>query len=215
MMRITTSKEGFHRPAGFTFIEMLIAILIFSIFSYGTFIAVKLASDQRVMTDEAMSRVREIQHAMVTLSRDFFQLSPRPVRGALGDTYVPALRSDARTEYIVELTRAGWSNHLGLPRGTLQRVAYRLEDNVLYREHLAVLDATLANEPVETELLTGIENIEIRFLDTSNRWTTAWPPLRSLDISGPVELRMRPVAVEIVVELEDVGEITRLIEIAG
>ena len=214
-MTFTSLKDRYLRPAGFTFIEMLVAILVFSIFSYGTFVAVKLASDQRVMTDEAMSRVSEIQHAMVTLSRDFFQLSPRPVRGQLGDTHIPALRSDARIEYIVELTRAGWSNHLGLPRGTLQRVAYRLEDNVLYREHLAVLDATMVNEPVETELLRGIDNIEIRFLDTANQWSTVWPPLRALDTSGPVELRMRPVAIEIVVELEDIGEITRLIEIAG
>ncbi len=214
-MSFASSKDAYMRSAGFTFIEMLVAILIFSIFSYGTFVAVKLASDQRVMTDESMSRVREIQHAMVTLSRDFFQLSPRPVRGQLGDTHIPALRSDARTEYVVELTRGGWSNHLGFPRGTLQRVAYRMEDNVLYRGHLAVLDATLANELVETELITGVDNIEIRFLNTANQWSTQWPPLGTLNVSGPVELRMRPVAVEIVIELEDVGEITRLIEIAG
>ncbi|MEE8156742.1 MAG: type II secretion system minor pseudopilin GspJ [Gammaproteobacteria bacterium] len=214
-MGFAGSKDCYLRSVGFTFIEMLVAILVFSVFSYGTFIAVKVASDQRVMTDESMSRVSEIQHAMVTMSRDFFQLSPRPVRGKLGDTHIPALRSDARTEYVVELTRGGWSNHLGLPRGTLQRVAYRLEDNVLYRAHFGVLDATLANEPVETELLTGIDNIEIRFLDTSNQWSTQWPPLRALDVSGPAELRMRPVAIEIFVELDDVGEITRLIEISG
>ncbi len=208
-------RKGRRNQNGFTFVELIVAVFIFSVIVYSAFIGIKTASDMKSMADESMQRFREIQHAVDTLSRDLHQLTPRPVRDQLGDGYVAALHADQRTLYLLELTRAGWSNHIGFPRGTLQRVAYRLEEDKLFRDHQVVLDSTLANEPVKTELLTGIENIEIRFLDSSNQWQHQWPPLSTLDGSGPAVLRMRPVAVEFLIELEDLGEITRLIEIAG
>jgi general secretion pathway protein J len=113
--------------------------------------------------------------------------------------------------FAVELTHGGWSNPAALPRGTLQRVAYRLEENELVRYHWTALDRTLSNEPVGRALLDEVESIVFRFLQENGDWTEEWPPENRPGILG---LRQRPRAVEIVLTLTDTTEISRLLEIA-
>jgi type II secretion system protein J len=60
-------------------------------------------------------------------------------------------------------------------------------------------------------LLDGIESLEFRFMLDNGEWSAEWPPLAQ---AGPSGLRMRPRAVEILLTLNDDGEISRLIEIA-
>ena len=55
-------------------------------------------------------------------------IEPRPIREPLGESVEPAVRAGDSVEYKLELTRSGWSNPAGLPRSTLQRVAYRLQN---------------------------------------------------------------------------------------
>ena len=113
------------------------------------------------------------------------------------------------------LTRGGWPNPAGLPRGTLQRVNYRLDNGTLVREYQTVLDATLANAPVKRDLLTDVVRITIRYMDSSRVWQEQWPPLTSTPQGPTVGLGLRPMAVEIVIELRDAGRLTRLVEVAS
>jgi general secretion pathway protein J len=141
------------------------------------------------------------------------------VRDALGDP-LPALRSDRRTQEIVALTRGGWSNTAGLPRGTLQRVTYRLQGDTLIRSYTTVLDITLANAPVERELLKGVNSVTLRFMDAGRQWQEQWPSLAAAPGaaaagggSTPPGFRSRPMAVEITIDLKDTGKIVRLVEV--
>jgi len=170
------------------------------------------ASRFAVETDDDMKRIREIQLAVHTLVADFAQLEPRPVREPIGDAWQPALRSDRRTQELVTLTRGGWPNPAALPRGTLQRVTYLLEGKTLVRDYYTVLDPTLANQPVRRELLHDVERLELRFLGASREWSDQWPPLQAAPDSA---LRQRPLAIEITIELKDLGEIKRLVEVPG
>ena len=113
---------------------------------------------------------------------------------------------------LVELSHAGWPNGAGTPRGTVQRVSYRLEERTLIREYWNVTDPTLANVPVARRLLTQVERIEIRYMNAGREWVTQWPALGS---AGDTGLRSRPMAVEITIVLTDYGELKRLIEVAG
>jgi general secretion pathway protein J len=74
------------------------------------------------------------------------------------------------------------------------------------------MDRTLSTTPVRAELLDGIENIEVRFLDTAGEWHLEWPPL---DRRGPQSLISQPRAVELAIELEDFGRVYRLVETSG
>jgi len=199
------------RSRGFTLIEVLVALAIFGMLAaiaYGT-LSMTL-SNAEVLT-ERMQRLQSLQRTMRHLSEDFMQLAPRPVREDLGDNLGPALHTDVQSDFAVELTHGGWSNPAALPRGTLQRVAYRLEENELVRYHWTALDRTLSNEPVGRALLDEVESIVFRFLQENGDWTEEWPPENRPGILG---LRQRPRAVEIVLTLTDTTEISRLLEIA-
>jgi general secretion pathway protein J len=115
---------------------------------------------------------------------------------------------------IVTLTRAGWANPAGIQRSALQRVTYILENGTLRREHWPVLDATMTTTTVRRELLDKVKSVTLRYMDVSFNWRDQWPP-QALAGDPTANLRLRPIAVEVTLELEDWGRIVRVIEIAG
>jgi general secretion pathway protein J len=197
---------------GFTLIEVLVATVILAILSVMAHRGVAETRLAVERTREHMDRVREVQRAVTLITTDFRQLAPRPVRALVGDGYRPALERDPNAINLVELSRAGWSNTIGAPRGTVQRVLYLVEGDKLIRRHWQVTDATLANEPISRELLTGVESVQVRYMNAGREWQEQWPPLGT---PAPLALRVRPLAVEFLIVLSDYGEIRRVIEVPG
>ncbi len=78
--------------AGFTLIEVLVALLILGIMSalgYGTYRAARISAER---TEESLSRSREIEFGMRMMMQDFAEAVPRPVRDILGQGLLPAMR---------------------------------------------------------------------------------------------------------------------------
>ena len=148
---------------GFTLLELLVAIAIFAVVSTLALTGYTQLQQQSEYAEQRLARLREVQRAVQTLCQDLEQLEPRPVRQPLGDGQMPALQVTDTLEYRLQLTRAGWSNTAGLPRPTLQRVGYRLDENQLWRDHWPVLDRTLVVEPVKQRMLDGDVYIRQRF----------------------------------------------------
>ncbi len=197
------------RARGFTLLEVLIAVAIFAVVGVMAYGGLQAVLRQQEIARDNADRFREIQFAVQQLSRDLQQLQPRPVRDELGDGARNAIYADARNRYIVEFTRGGWSNPLGQPRAAVQRVAFQLENDRLLRLHWFVPDHTLAEEPVEREILSGVREFRMRFFSAGG-WGEEWPP--ALSAQDPAVL---PTAIEFVLELEDWGEISRLIEVGN
>jgi general secretion pathway protein J len=109
---------------------------------------------------------------------------------------------------LVAFTRAGWANPAGIQRPTLERVSYRFAKGILRRMHWAVLDDIEGSQPVRRDLLTHVKSVTFRFMNDSRQWVTQWPA------TGSNALRTRPFAVQITLELEDWGEIVRIVEVA-
>lgn len=196
---------------GFTLIEVLVALAVFGVLSVMGYMALGQTLSNADLLQERMQRLEAIQRTIRFLDSDLMQTAPRPVRDLLGDGYEPAIRSSFGSEYALEVTHAGWSNPAGLPRGTLQRSAYRIEEGELIRYHWRVLDRTINNEPIRTVLLDGVEGIEFRYLTTDGEGSEQWPPT---NVPGPGGFRLRPRGVMVVLTLTDEGEIRRLVEIA-
>ena len=74
------------------------------------------------------------------------------------------------------------------------------------------LDATLSNEPVKRELIDHVKSVKVRFMDNQKQWQEQWPPLNA---TPQTITRLRPLAVEITLDLEDLGEVIRVIEVGG
>jgi general secretion pathway protein J len=200
------------RTRGFTLLEVLVAVFVFGVvaaLAYGGYNQLTRQSD---IVESNATRTRSIQAAVQRMSEDFMMIEPRPVREPLGESVEPALRCGAGTETLAELTRSGWSNPAGVPRSTLQRVSYRLQDNKLQRAYWNALDRTLTTEPTAATLLDHVRSVSLRFMDQNQSWHEQWPPL---GYSGPDAARVRPIAVEITLDLEDWGKLVRLVEVAG
>jgi general secretion pathway protein J len=85
----TKSRE---RNAGFTLVEILVALLIMAIMAalgYSTYRAARVSAER---TEDSLKRSREIEFGMRVMASDFAQLVPRPVRDILGQNRLPAFR---------------------------------------------------------------------------------------------------------------------------
>jgi general secretion pathway protein J len=86
----TAMKRG--GAAGFTLVEILVALLILAIMAalgYSTYRAARISAER---TEDSLKRSREIEFGMRIMVADFSQLVPRPVRDILGQSRLPALR---------------------------------------------------------------------------------------------------------------------------
>lgn len=207
------------RSAGFTLIEVLIALAItafVSVIAYASISAVMTGVERlRVNTD----RITEINRAFMIISRDLRQFVVRPVRDEFGEIE-PALTGGDAARFALSFTRTGWHNPNGLPRSNLQRINYRFEDNGLWRDSYSVLDRSGDTEPNTVLLLDDVDEFHLLFLgsleglqvksgstavDTSN-WPDNW-----VSDSGALDSALQPpVAIEIVMQLPLWGEVRRL-----
>lgn len=203
------SRPVFQR--GFTLIELLVAVVLLAIMGALSYGAYRNANVQSVALEAAAARTRELQVAVAALVTDLEQVVPRPARETIGDGFRPALRAGAAGQ-ILELTRGGYPNGAGLPRGTLQRVSYVLEGSTLVRVSAAVVDATTATPMLRRDLLKRVRSVSLRFMNANHEWQDAWPP-----VDAPPEQvsHIRPLAVEFTLDTEDFGTIVRLVELPG
>ena len=208
-----------HSPeSGFTLLEVLIAMAItafVSVLSYQT-LSTALAGIESARTES--ERLHEINRAFTVLSRDVRQMTNRPVRDEFGQM-ASAVSGGELARDPLRLTRSGWHNSTGAPRSTLQRVAYRLEEDKLLRLSYPVLDRTTAIEPTETVLIDGVEVFELRFLPSVTAlevdrnqvidrrfWQENWVA----DVGFTDKIIDPPAAIEVRVILSDWGELERL-----
>ena len=201
-----------HSARGFTLIELLVALAIVAVIGVMALTGLTQVIKQQTLAREHTERWQAIQLAMRLVTQDLSQLQPRETRDELGATYLPSMLADPNAQFALEFSRGGWSNPGGFARGTVLRVAYNFEGEKLVRLHWPVMDRTVSNAPVRTELLDGVKNVEIRFLDTAGQWSLEWPPV---NIQGPQRLALRPRAVEFAIELKDFGRVWRLVETTG
>lgn len=204
---------------GFTLIEVLIAmaatvmIVTLAFMTFSNLIngleVLRRSSDQAV----------EINRTWMFLSRDLRQFVNRPVRDELG-TLESAMFGGELAADSINFTRTGWHNPNGYPRSHMQRVRYRLEDEILWRESYSVLDRTDETEPIQVEMLQGVKSFSIAFLgqgvpiDTGDFDTEDWPRSWGVDASQQGAFSP-PEALEITLDLQGYGEIRRLFEIPG
>ena len=200
------------RSRGFTLVELLVAMAIVAVIGVMALTGLTQVIKQQTLAREHTERWQKIQLAMRLVSQDLAQLAPRETREELGESYQPTLLADPSAQFALEFSRGGWANPGAFPRGTVLRVAYDWDEDKLVRIHWPVMDRTLSTIPVRTELLDGVENVEVRFLDTAGEWHLEWPPV---DIQGPQRLTARPRAVEFAIELKDFGRVWRLVETTG
>lgn len=198
------------RQHGFTLLELLIAIGIFSLLSIMAFSGMNIVLDNKEHLDKELQRLAQVQRSVLTLSRDIEQTIDRSIRDELGAAKAAVIGGQNIDSTVLELTRSGWNNPARHNRSHLQRVAYGVEDNQLIRLYWYHLDHTQTSEPVRRVLLDQVEEVQVRFLD--KEWSDAWPPLNINQTDTVISL---PRAIEVSITLSDWGKITRLYKVGA
>ena len=193
--------------AGFTLLELLVALSIFGLLATMSYSGLQAVMTQQYQTEIAADRLSELQKLYLIMQRDIEQVVQRPIRDEFGDVQPPLVGGET-----FELTRGGWRNPIGRQRSRLQRVGYAIEEQQLVRYTWAVLDRAQDSEPLVQLLTEAIEQIQIRYLGVDNEWKEQWPDTETrADASiAPSSL---PRVVEVTVEHEMYGPIVWLFQL--
>lgn len=208
---------------GFTLLELVVALAIFALLGAGAYrmlSAVLLANDRAAARQDEFSR---LERAVRMLETDISQAIERSVRAGYGDVEAAFVG----TAQSLTLTRGGWPNPRGAARSHLQRVEYYsgsiaetdvadqrqraaadAGELVLIRQFWPVLDRAPDSEATPA-VLAPVTKLGFRYRDSAGQWSAQWPPAIQ---SGGAAL---PAAVEITIGTRVVGDIRRLLAVAG
>lgn len=191
---------------GFTLLELLISLAIFSVVSIMAFSGFRAVQTTTEHVDAAASELAKLQTIFLLIGRDMQQIIDRPIRDEFGDAKPAFVGAASGFGNLLEFTRAGWVNPLGTARSNLQRVAYGIKDDSLVRFTWPMLDRVQGATPREAVLLKEIKGFELRFLGFNGEYASEWPP-QTLNGVAPPAL---PRAIEVTLEVTGWGKLKRL-----
>lgn len=194
------------RAAGFTLVELLVALTIFAIMSGAAYRALTAMLESREALHKESRKWRDVSLVVGRLERDLGAALPRRSWGSTGSSLAPLssnVDSSSGPEGLA-LTRAGSAlleNTLSAP----QRVAWRLKENRVERLTWSGADAAPREEPTVTAVLSPVTALTFRFLDgKSLQWRPNWGlPGTDEGLPGAVEMTLTLASGERVVRLVD------------
>ena len=190
------------KSRGFTLVEMLIALAIFSLVSMtaGSLLyqAVEAQSRATVLGD----RLIDVERGLGRIARDLAQFVSRDVRDELGGT-VSAMQISLN---MIEFTRSGWSNPAQHARSELQRVRYSVKEGALQRDYWDVLDRAPESMPRSQKIIDKVEWVNFEPIAPDHLVDG------ELDLHGLDEEQI-PLGVRVLVSVQGYGELIRVLEL--
>lgn len=223
---IKNSSFQHQKSAGFTLIEVLIAISITVVVAAIAYQSLDSAMRLAESSQEQIERTQRLNRAMAILAEDFRHGITRTVRSPLGVGQESAM-DYAQTNYpMLVLSRGGKinPNPQYFQRSSLQRIAYHVEDGKLERWQWSAIDAYSDPEPQKIEVLDNVVSMELRFFAISatttggtlanrGQWQNQWPSSTGAYSGAATDIM--PAAIEVTLELKSGGKIRRIFELPG
>lgn len=199
------------QKSGFTLIELIVAIAIFSLVAVATNQVLQSVSASSELSDSELSSLQSLQRAMLVIERDFQQIVDRIPRkqGQENSLMIDGGEFDFESDADgISFVRNGWHNpQLILARSSLQSVTYRVQENQLQRLHTNYVDSVIGTEPKMRVLLEDIEDLKIEMLrEVSTTEAFNW--------SETIESTELPKAVQITIISSKYGEFRRIFQVS-
>lgn len=189
-----------NKISGFTLLEILVALFIFTILSLMLASGLRTVIDAEASTEAHAERLRVLQMTLLLMSRDIEQTVNRPILNAAGHQD-PAFIGDSKG---FSFTHGGLANpDATIARSSLQRTAYTWQDNRIWRTSWLVLDQAPASQPHKRPLLTNVTAASFEYLDGAGKLQPNWPS--SGENNQPL-----PRAVKITLTLDKWGTLSQL-----
>ena len=184
------------RSAGFTLVEMLIALSIFGMLTAAGVTLLSVTARTQQTSDRLLAELGEMRRVGALLNADLAQAAPRLYRNGEGRPQRAFAGGAGDAPLLLTFVRGGWDSGDG---ATVQRVAYRLRQGRLERLGFARVDGD--SPALAVPLLDGVTALRLRYRDEEGEWQDRWNP------SDPARL---PSAVELVTSTEDHGTVREL-----
>ena len=209
-MMIRTNKKA---QTGLTLLEVIVAVSIMAVIAVVSFQALSVVSDSSEISQEKLKRLKRIDRMWIILENDvrnILAVSKQSSAGVVAEAIPPLQVGGTNQDYWLMLLRGGVANPLGALRTEVKRVAYKLDEDIIYR--YSWIDAYNLDEEnaVPQKLLDGVEEILVRVLTPQARsleagpWEDTWPATRD---NTSVTL---PMALEVTLTLKDAGDLRRI-----
>ncbi|CCP04148.1 Type II secretion system protein outJ [Erwinia amylovora Ea644] len=183
-----------HKQHGFTLIEMMLALAIFSVLSLMGYQILQGVMRNGELTRQHVTRLEEMQRLFSLLDRDISQ-AMIPAQDEKISLTQPGFISE-KPEALLQLTRRnGTLPGSPLARSTLQTIRWRLVNNELIRETV--------DDRIITARFREIKQVSMRYW-SAGKWTPKWSAAFSL-----------PQAIEVTLSIADYGKLTRVILLSG
>ncbi|MGQ0559146.1 MAG: type II secretion system minor pseudopilin GspJ [Sphingosinicella sp.] len=196
MKRIRSSKS-----AGFTLVEMLIALVIFGLLTAAGVTLLNISARTQQTSERLFAELNDLRQLGALLGADLALAAPRLYRDREGRPQRAFAGTGGGAPMLMAFVRTGWDSGEG-PR--LQRVGYRLRERALERLSYSQVDGA---EPIAAApLLDRVRVVRLRFRDDEGEWRTRW------DASDPTRL---PVAVELVTLSDPFGTVRQVFTVGS
>ncbi|WP_028303724.1 type II secretion system minor pseudopilin GspJ [Oceanospirillum maris] len=218
-------QEHSKAQAGFTLLELLIAVAIFAFIGLAGYQLLNSVIGTYEHTRERSTSFSQLQKAVSIIEQDIKHLSRRSIRDELGDP-LPAFSAHYRGGLPLEFTRSGgWfmADQGNASTGVKQRIAYRLENDQLQRLIWPVLDRAQDSKPQVQLLLNHVSHFNVRLLGmteqgtgagitTESQWQDFWPVENQ---QGQIDFLALPRGVDISFTLKSYGQVRRIFSREG
>ncbi len=172
--------------AGFTLVEMMIALFIFGLITAAGVTLLSLSARTQLLSDRLLGELGELRRTSALLTADLGQAAPRLYRDRDGRPQRAFAGGAGDAPVLLAFVRRGWDRGEG---SALQRVGYRLRGGRLERLSFARVDG--GGEAIVVPLIDGVTALTLRYRDEDGAWVERWNHSDETRLPEAVELVTR------------------------
>lgn len=169
------------KQAGFTLVEVLVSMFIFSLLSTATVSVLLSTLQNKERLSEKNEELRQVANLRMLIKSDLAQTIAVTKMDEFGQDSIVQFSGGALSgNKILSLSRSGWANPAGIERRSdLQAVDYTFEQGEFTRNIRARFNAIAATPTYTQVLAKNVQSLRFSFFDGeywSDNWLTGPPP---------------------------------------
>lgn len=192
---------------GYTLVEVLIVMSLFSLISLLSLSFLNTSVSSSIGITSKSKLLNQLSVFSEVLEDDLFHVAkqfPRSDKTNQFPSFFKLNNNFQEGEAILEFVRSSSSDGVD-ELGAINKVMYKVEDNILYRNFSPYLNAPYEKQALA--LISDLEELEIKVLFDRNEYLT-WPPFNEAD------LKIYPTLMEINIKFSD-GNFEKILFISG